>query len=123
MEVGPCGNGLVINSSFASDGEFLLGLSAKELEQWAQLEGESAFRGRQIHDWLYKKGVKNIEEITVLPKEWRFSLRDKGFKVGRLKENKRLIANDKTMIKLLNCYSKHLTVKILRLLGSLQRIA
>ncbi len=75
----------------------LLGLNITQLETLAKECGQSAFRGRQIHQWLYEKGVKNLEEITVLPKLWRSSLNDQGFYVGRLRELKRLVANDGTV--------------------------
>ena len=35
----------------------LLGLSSKKLEEFAIQEGEKAFRGRQIYEWIYQKGV------------------------------------------------------------------
>ena len=74
----------------------LLGLSLSELETWALKEGQPAFRGRQIYDWLYKKGVRDLDAITVLPKEWRTSLRQRGVTVGRLKKNQQLVAQDAT---------------------------
>ncbi len=45
----------------------LLGLSSENLEQFALHEGEQAFRGRQIYEWIYQKGAKNLDSITVLP--------------------------------------------------------
>ena len=78
----------------------LLGLSANELEAFAVALGQPAFRGRQIYDWLYNKGAKDLNEITVLPKAWRDHLDEKGVTIGRLKEIKRLVSSDET-IKLL----------------------
>jgi 23S rRNA (adenine2503-C2)-methyltransferase len=49
----------------------LLGLGLAELEAWAQAQGQPAFRGRQLHDWLYARGARSLEAITVLPKAWR----------------------------------------------------
>ena len=49
----------------------LLGLGVAELEAWAQDQGQPAFRGRQLHDWLYNRGARSLEAITVLPKAWR----------------------------------------------------
>lgn len=74
----------------------LLGSSIQELEEWAKDKGQPAFRGRQIHDWIYSKGVKDIDEITVLPKQWRQDLKLNGIKLGRLKEIERHISNDMT---------------------------
>ncbi len=88
------------NASLSEEIFCLLGLGLTDLEQWAIDQGEKAFRGRQIHNWLYEKGVKNIDAITVLPKALRLSLLGKGISVGRLNEIDRLIAEDQT-IKLL----------------------
>jgi 23S rRNA (adenine2503-C2)-methyltransferase len=37
-------------------------------------QGQPAYRGRQLHDWLYNRGARSLEAITVLPKAWRASL-------------------------------------------------
>jgi len=87
----------VINSSGLADNSFLLGLSSKDLEEFARLEGEKPFRGRQIYEWIYKKGAKNLDSITVLPKKWRDSLDNKGIKIGRLDEINRVVAQDLTL--------------------------
>jgi 23S rRNA (adenine2503-C2)-methyltransferase len=52
----------------------LLGLGPEALEAWAVAEGQPAFRGRQLHDWIYAKGARSLEAITVLPKAWREQL-------------------------------------------------
>ena len=74
----------------------LLGCSATELERWAVAEGQPAFRGRQLHDWLYAKGARSFEAITVLPKSWRLSLQQRGITIGRLLEVNRAVAVDDT---------------------------
>ena len=74
----------------------LLGCSATELEGWAVAEGQPAFRGRQLHDWLYAKGARSFEAITVLPKSWRLSLQQRGITIGRLLEVNRAVAVDDT---------------------------
>ena len=75
----------------------LLGLSSEDLEQFACQEGEKAFRGRQIHEWIYQKGAKNLDSITVLPKQWRDSLQNKGINIGRLDEINKVVAEDSTL--------------------------
>ena len=52
----------------------LLGRGRDELEQWAQAQGQPAFRGRQLHEWIYTRGVRDPQAITVLPKSWREQL-------------------------------------------------
>ena len=74
----------------------LLGRSAAELENWAVAQGQPAFRGRQLHDWIYAKGARSLAEITVLPKAWRLSLGDAGTTVGRLRPVHRSVAADAT---------------------------
>ena len=74
----------------------LLGRSAAELEDWAVAQGQKPFRGRQLHDWLYAKGARSLDDITVLPKLWRASLQEQGVTVGRLKEVHRSVASDAT---------------------------
>ena len=74
----------------------LLGRTAAELEDWAVSQGQKPFRGRQLHDWLYAKGARSLDEITVLPKAWRSALVAQGVEVGRLKEVHRSVAADAT---------------------------
>jgi len=75
----------------------LLGLSSKKLEEFAIQEGEKAFRGRQIYEWIYLKGATTLDSITVLPKRWRDSLQNKGIKIGRLNKINTVISQDSTL--------------------------
>ena len=71
----------------------LLGSSIKDLENVALDYGQAAFRGRQIHNWIYnyRNKNKNIDQIEVLPLDFRKKLKDDGFKVSEvLKGAKRL---------------------------------
>jgi 23S rRNA (adenine2503-C2)-methyltransferase len=52
----------------------LLGQGRDELEQWAQAQGQPAFRGRQLHEWIYGRGARDPQAITVLPRSWREQL-------------------------------------------------
>ncbi len=45
----------------------LFGLTRDELSEYCQELGHPAFRGRQIADWLYKKGARDAEAMTNLP--------------------------------------------------------
>lgn len=49
----------------------LLGASRLELETWVQQQQQPAYRGQQLHQWIYQKGARSLAEITVLPKQWR----------------------------------------------------
>ncbi|MFN9057663.1 MAG: 23S rRNA (adenine(2503)-C(2))-methyltransferase RlmN, partial [Cyanobacteriota bacterium] len=55
----------------------LLGRGLADLEAWAVAEGQPSFRGRQIHEWIYRRGVHDLAAITVLPQAWRTSLQER----------------------------------------------
>jgi 23S rRNA (adenine2503-C2)-methyltransferase len=78
-----------------------LGMGLAELEQWAVGQGQAAFRGRQLHDWLYAKGARSLDEISVLPKGFRQQLLAQppvgaGDWIGRSRELHRSVARDAT---------------------------
>jgi len=93
----------------------LLGMGKPELEQWCQLQGQPAFRGRQLHDWLYAKGVHRLEDVTALPAAWRQQLAaavPAGWRdwTGRSQELHRSVARDGTT-KLLLATSDGLSIE------------
>jgi len=76
----------------------LLGSSIKELENVALNYGQAAFRGRQIHNWIYnyRNKNKNIEQIEILPLDFRKKLKNDGFKVSELALQEKNLASDGT---------------------------
>jgi len=82
----------------------LLGSSIKELENVALNYGQAAFRGRQIYKWIYnyRNKKKNIDQIEVLPLDFRKKLRDDGFKVNELSLQEKNQASDGTLKLLLS---------------------
>ena len=82
----------------------LLGSSIKELENVALNYGQAAFRGRQIYNWIYnyKNKEKNIDQIEVLPLDFRKKLKDEGFKVSKLSLQEKSLADDGTLKLLLS---------------------
>jgi len=82
----------------------LLGSSIKDLENVALNYGHEAFRGRQIYKWIYnyRNKKKNIDQIEVLPLDFRKKLRDDGFKVSELNFQEKNLANDGTLKLLLS---------------------
>ena len=82
----------------------LLGSSVKDLENVALDYGQAAFRGRQIYNWIYnyRNKNKNIDQIEVLPLDFRNKLKDDGFKVSELLIGERNLANDGTLKLLLS---------------------
>ena len=82
----------------------LLGSSIKDLENVALNYGQAAYRGRQIYNWIYnyKNKKKNIDQIEVLPLDFRKKLKDDGFKISELSLQEKNLANDGTLKLLLS---------------------
>ena len=80
----------------------LLGSNIKELENIALNYGQATFRGRQIYNWIYnyRNKNKNIDQIDVLPLDFRKKLKDDGYTVSELNFKQKTLASDGT-IKLL----------------------
>lgn len=74
--------------------EALLGKSLSELTEWVQQQGQPAYRGKQLHQWLYQKGARSLTEVSVFPKPWRETLADQP--LGRSTLHYRSIAPDST---------------------------
>jgi len=81
-----------------------LGSSVKDLENVALDYGQAAFRGRQIYKWIYnyRNKKKNIDQIEVLPLDFRKKLKDDGYKVSELSIKERNLAKDGTLKLLLS---------------------
>lgn len=73
----------------------LLGKSLNQLTEWVQQQGQPAYRGRQLHGWIYEKGARSFADITVFPKQWRETLAD--FPIGRSTLDYRSEAPDGTV--------------------------
>jgi len=84
----------------------LIGRSIKDLENVALDYGQAAFRGRQIYNWIYnyRNKKKNIDQIEVLPLDFRKKLTDDGFKVNELSFQAKNLANDGTLKLLLSTF-------------------
>ena len=82
----------------------LLGSSVKDLENVALDYGQAAFRGRQIYSWIYnyRNKKKSIDQIEVLPLDFRKKLKDDGFKLSELSVQERNLAKDGTLKLLLS---------------------
>jgi len=52
----------------------LFGQTRAELSALCIELGQQAFRGKQIADWIYKRGVRNISDMTNLPASFREQL-------------------------------------------------
>ena len=79
--------------------KILVGSSLKDLENIALNYGQAAFRGRQIYSWIYnyRNKNKNIDQIEVLPLDFRSQLKNDGFQVSELSFQEKNLANDGTL--------------------------
>ena len=84
----------------------LLGASLSELTEWVQQQGQPAYRGRQLHEWIYQKGARCFGEISVFPKQWREALID--VPIGRSTLHYRSEAPDGTVKYLLRMADGHI---------------
>ncbi|CAM8889561.1 unnamed protein product [Rhodiola kirilowii] len=75
----------------------LLGLSEKELQQVALDFGQQSYRGKQLHQLLYKRKVKEIPDFSHLPLAFRNELQEAGWKVGRSPIHQSVTAADGTI--------------------------
>src|SRR4051812_10349175 len=64
------------NNDTAVQKPSIYSLELQQLKDWAEENGEKAFRGEQIYEWLYKKRVKGFDEMTNLSKALRDQLEE-----------------------------------------------
>ncbi|AQK98010.1 uncharacterized protein LOC100193530 [Zea mays] len=74
----------------------LLGLSEPQLRQLAIDLGQQSYRGKQLHDLLYKSRAKQIQEFNHVPKAFREALLGAGWSVGRSPVHHAVTASDGT---------------------------
>ena len=73
----------------------LLGASLDELTVWVQQQKQPAYRGKQLHDWIYNKGVRSLNDISAFSKQWRAEVAD--IPIGRSTLHYRSVAPDGTV--------------------------
>lgn len=54
----------------------LVGMTTKELQDFAEGLGEPSYRGRQISYWIYRKGVLTFDAMTDVPEDFRERLKE-----------------------------------------------
>ncbi|OQU88272.1 uncharacterized protein LOC110433578 [Sorghum bicolor] len=74
----------------------LLGLSEPQLRQLALDLGEESYRGKQLHDLLYKSRAKQIQDFNHVPKAFREALLGAGWSAGRSPVHHAVTASDGT---------------------------
>jgi 23S rRNA (adenine2503-C2)-methyltransferase len=73
----------------------LLGASLAELSTWVQQQGQPAYRAKQLHEWIYDKGVRSLADISVFSKQWRQEVAE--VPIGRSILHYRSVAPDGTV--------------------------
>lgn len=90
----------------------LLGLSLAELTDWVQQNDQPAYRGKQLHQWLYQRQARSLMEISVFPKAWRERMAEQEqaglVDLGRSQVHFRSVAPDETVKFLLKLKDGHI---------------
>ena len=81
----------------------LLGLQLPELAALVEQLGQPSYRARQLFEALYRQRVETAEQITTLPHDFRRSLAERGFSVGRPGIEKKFVSRDGTVRYLVAC--------------------
>lgn len=84
----------------------LLGQSLAALTEWVQQQGQPAYRGKQLHQWIYERGARSLTDITVFPKQWRAEMAE--IEIGRSTIHFRSVAPDDTVKFLLRLSDGHI---------------
>jgi len=74
----------------------LSGMSLTEIQDFAKEHNEPAFRGKQLHYWIYKKHASDFDEMTNLSKDFRAKLQDIAV-ISDVKITQKLVSNDGTI--------------------------
>jgi len=72
----------------------LLGLDFDDLARVAIAEGEPAYRGRQVAEWIYRRGALDVAAMTNVPQRLRARL-EAGYRIGTLTERERVETPDR----------------------------
>ena len=71
-------------------------LTKEQLREFFVKEGDKAFRGNQVYEWLWKKGAHTFEDMTNISKETRQQLHD-NFVINHIKVDQMQRSSDGTV--------------------------
>lgn len=63
--------------------KYLIGKTQEELEEIVLSFGEQKYRGKQMHQLIYKNKIKTVKELAQLPKQLRDAMESAGWSIGR----------------------------------------
>src|ERR1700680_523903 len=75
----------------------LLGLSLRELTDFAEEAGQPSYRGGQLFEALYRQRIGSAEQVSTLPQEFRQSLSQGGSSLGAPSIEKKFVSSDGTV--------------------------
>jgi 23S rRNA (adenine2503-C2)-methyltransferase len=75
----------------------LLGLTLRELTEFAEESGQPSYRGRQLFEALYRQRVGSADQISTLPQEFRQSLERPGLSLGVPAIETKFVSSDGTV--------------------------
>ena len=75
----------------------LLGLTLRELTEFAEESGQPSYRGEQLFEALYRQRFESTEEISTLPQEFRQSLGQRGLSLGTPAIENKFVSSDGTV--------------------------
>jgi len=75
----------------------LLGLTFRELTDFAEESGQPSYRGRQLFEAVYGQRVESVEQISTLPQELRHRFKQRGLSVGVPTIQKKFVSSDGTI--------------------------
>jgi 23S rRNA (adenine2503-C2)-methyltransferase len=75
----------------------LLGLTLRELTDFAEESGQPSYRGRQLFEALYRQRVGAAEQISTFSHEFRRSLGQEGLSLGVPTIEKKFVSGDGTI--------------------------
>lgn len=97
---------IIQSAARSADSPPLLGQSLEQLTAWVQAHGQPAYRGKQLHQWIYQQGARSLQAITVFPKQWRAE--QASTTIGRSDLHHRAEAPDGTVKYLLRLVDGHI---------------
>ncbi len=71
-------------------------LGLEEISNWFKINGEQAFRARQVWEWLWKKSARSFEAMTNLSKSLREKLQE-NFVINAVEIDTSQISRDRTI--------------------------
>jgi len=70
--------------------------SSEELQEFFKVQGDKAFRGKQVYQWLWNKGIHQFDKMTNLSKETRAFL-DEHFTINHIAVDQQQRSKDGTI--------------------------